>query len=594
MRLKHDKRGVSNVIVVMLSLVLMVIIVGNVVLWSYQMNQLDWEKMQENIDILDVKPIRENWSCNPSDYALKGSTSWLSGDISNLMADDNVYMTFRSYYSGTDTTDFVDNNISNVDSSADKGTHSNFAAQQAGPDLINDTLTEEAGQMVWLWQESTSGYSPTLSYETYQFWSSWTTNSTTSGTVTTIGIYVFANPGNSPQVKLGIYDDSGGSPGNLLGETNTATITGVGWLDLDIIGGGVSISPSTTYHLAHITNIVPTTQWRYRKIASPVSHYRTNRVWPNLFDPAGTTSTSSTYRYGAYRVGYRSNCALDLEVQWTGVDYNEANEELCIYGGTMGSENIGVDVWNGAAWQNLFTDLASGWNNVSVSSYLDSSTFTIRFKDGNESGDTIQDSWNIDATLLHVWSNEYASEVEFTGVSNTEEWSQLNWTVNTAWTIGSVNVTLQLYNYTLDGYPTGGNGYIAYTSDATPNTDENKSQTINANPTDFRNATGYWKIRVRGIKVGVTQFDFKADWIEFKAVKAGGTLFTFKNECSLTCHLVSIWINNSTRHQRCEINLFIDSGDTISYVCNDINLPDKPYRIKVVTERGNVAVFAGD
>ena len=95
---------------------------------------------------------------------------------------------------------------------------------------------------------------------------------------------------------------------------------------------------------------------------------------------------------------------LDLEVQWTNVDYSEANEELCLYGGTMGSENIRVDVWSGGAWQNLFTDLNTGWNNATVSSYLTSSTFTIRFKGSIETGDAIQDSWNIDAALLHVWS----------------------------------------------------------------------------------------------------------------------------------------------------------------------------------------------
>jgi Na+-transporting NADH:ubiquinone oxidoreductase subunit NqrC len=54
-RLKREKRGISTVIVVMLSLVLIVLIVGNVVLWSYQMNQLDIDRMQETITITDVK-----------------------------------------------------------------------------------------------------------------------------------------------------------------------------------------------------------------------------------------------------------------------------------------------------------------------------------------------------------------------------------------------------------------------------------------------------------------------------------------------------------------------------------------------------------
>ncbi|MCK4434652.1 hypothetical protein KAU92_04105, partial [Candidatus Bathyarchaeota archaeon] len=38
--------------------------------------------------------------------------------------------------------DFGDNNTSNVDGVADVGTHSNFTAQQHGPDSIFDTLTE--------------------------------------------------------------------------------------------------------------------------------------------------------------------------------------------------------------------------------------------------------------------------------------------------------------------------------------------------------------------------------------------------------------------------------------------------------------------
>ena len=65
---------------------------------------------------------------------------------------------------------------------------------------------------------------------------------------------------------------------------------------------------------------------------------------------------------------------------------------------------------------------------------------------------------------------EFTSEVEFTGASNTENWTKLVWTVDSAWTTGSVTVTLQLYNYTLNDWSPSGNGYIyyclLYTSDA--------------------------------------------------------------------------------------------------------------------------------
>lgn len=52
LRLKGDKRGLSNIITAVLSLIVITLVVSNVVLWSYQMNQLDWEKGKENVDIL--------------------------------------------------------------------------------------------------------------------------------------------------------------------------------------------------------------------------------------------------------------------------------------------------------------------------------------------------------------------------------------------------------------------------------------------------------------------------------------------------------------------------------------------------------------
>jgi len=112
------------------------------------------------------------------------------------------------------------------------------------------------------------------------------------------------------------------------------------------------------------------------------------------------------------------NYELDLEVQWTNVNYTQENEVLCIYAGSLGSENVLVECRTGAGWHTLFQDLtANNWNNVSVSSYLNSPTFTIRFTGGTEAYDTIQDSWQVDAALLHVWTEggyQLDLEVQFT------------------------------------------------------------------------------------------------------------------------------------------------------------------------------------
>src|SRR3989304_5818919 len=143
--LRRDKRGISNVIVVMLSLVLVVVIVGNVVLWSYQMNQLDWERIQENLNILSAsRATASSWFTaknkfditqgsitggsyqdttaqdeshetfieeanettqvsHPSTYNPLGGTTYVSGTLPDLQTNNGAYMTFRSYASGTVT-----------------------------------------------------------------------------------------------------------------------------------------------------------------------------------------------------------------------------------------------------------------------------------------------------------------------------------------------------------------------------------------------------------------------------------------------------------------------------------------------------------
>jgi PKD repeat protein len=111
---------------------------------------------------------------------------------------------------------------------------------------------------------------------------------------------------------------------------------------------------------------------------------------------------------------------------------------------------------------------------------------------------------------------QYVMEVEFTGSSDINYWSQLVWTIDSAWTISNVTVILQVYNYTLGSYPTSGNGYISYVSIATPNTDETKNQTITKNPTNFRDSSGNWKIKVKGVKSTTTQFNFEADLVRFQ------------------------------------------------------------------------------
>jgi len=95
--------------------------------------------------------------------------------------------------------------------------------------------------------------------------------------------------------------------------------------------------------------------------------------------------------------------ALNLEEQWTNLNFTALHPTLCIKTGSLGSENLAVDVWHAGSWNTVITGLASNdWNNVSVAQYVDSSTFTIRFRGVG----TVQDSWAIDAALLRPESDQ--------------------------------------------------------------------------------------------------------------------------------------------------------------------------------------------
>ncbi len=553
-------------------------------------------------DYLIVRSVATDTSVmyNPSGYATKGYTSMVAGSVLNLTSNDGEYMIFNS--GGSDTEDYVDNNTSDVDSSADKGSHSNFAAQQNGPDSINDTLLEENTEpdLEYVWisdnndyvyklDKSDPGGTEKLSWNSgvsYPFGCEYRIEDGNEyiyivnylGALDADTLIKFHANNGTEVAKWDISGYSGNAYGlawngsrwfiadgsdGLIYQVDPADPTvyersfaylgisvcqGLAWdgsylwavdsgtdkvYQIDVYGNiqaSWDFTPSNPTGIAY--DVSSGHLWVVGSSTQLLYEYYTNGTEVNSWVPPGPSPQGV-----AYALVQNYNYELDLEVQWTDVDFNEPNESLCIYAGTVSAENIRVDVWNGTGWKNLFTALASGWNNVSVSLYLDSSTFTIRFKGSIETGDTLQDAWNIDAVLLHTWANQHTAEVEFTGSSNTHSWKQLNWTIDSAWTTGSVNVTIQLYNYAQGSYPTSGNGYMAHTSSTTANTDETRSQLIISNPQDFRNDTGNWQIRIKGVKDTDIEFNFKADLIEFKPTHPSqivSTEFSFSSMTSST------------------------------------------------------------
>jgi Na+-transporting NADH:ubiquinone oxidoreductase subunit NqrC len=75
---------------------------------------------------------------------------------------------------------------------------------------------------------------------------------------------------------------------------------------------------------------------------------------------------------------------------------------------------------------------------------------------------------------------------------------------------------------------------------------------------------------------------------------SSGTSMDIKNTGPLSLHIVAVWISTSTTHQRYDADLFLNSGESVTYIRADIEFPKDAFVAKVITERGNVAVFSED
>ncbi|MGO8806168.1 MAG: hypothetical protein ACLQO7_06130 [Candidatus Bathyarchaeia archaeon] len=118
--------------------------------------------------------------------------------------------------------------------------------------------------------------------------------------------------------------------------------------------------------------------------------------------PFNINVDSSTFTSGV------ATYALNLEEEWTNLNMTTLlHPALCIDAGTMGSNQVAVDAWNTAtsSWQTLSSGLVSGWNNMSINSYLTSgsTTFTLKF---TKTGDTAQNSWPVASVLIRPESDQ--------------------------------------------------------------------------------------------------------------------------------------------------------------------------------------------
>ena len=116
------------------------------------------------------------------------------------------------------------------------------------------------------------------------------------------------------------------------------------------------------------------------------------------------------------------------------------------------------------------------------------------------------------------WQRQMPSEmtfsVEFLGSSDLGSWTSLIWTINSHFSVAGVTATAQLHNWNSGSYPTGaGDGYM---TTAIGISDVTMTQTINTNPTYFKDASGNWKMKFTGVLATKAYFNWFADVVWLK------------------------------------------------------------------------------
>jgi hypothetical protein len=612
-RLKQDKRGVSNVIVVMLSLVLIVIIVGNVVLWSYQMNQLDWEKMQEDAKITDITSVNSSpWFTVQREYVVD-TGSRTNGTFIDTQAIDDQYERFTEGSNWWNTSYSYKRQITIANNAASTGNVGYSVCV-----TINTASLVSAGKMllsgndlrVVYWSNSNWNELDRevigMNNTSTQVW--FKTQATIEANSSDSNYYIYygdpsagSPPANRNNVYLW-YDDfdradkpditteasysvkTGGGVWSIetdklknvgaAGDPNKLVITGLGNVDDDIDmlvkinAGSFAGGDLSRMGLSCCINTNPSSGSGY----CGLFHQNTNTL--DLLNDLRSWGTQGTYGWSLNTWYYMRFRVLDPASKlgkikvwqvgtsepdiWT-VDGNFGVGTARSYGevGFAGSRTTDTTYFDDILIRyimspepltSLGTEESQGDNRLDIDGAFVIDTFsyplnyiqTVEMQLKFRSSDT-GENWYLKA---YNWTSSTYSDSGFN--------STTGYTPTTEWDYYTVNLTDQWHSYV------------------------------------YGNGTVYAKIVDEGVDGNQSIID-----IDFFAVRLviNGTKFTFQNRGSSTSHLVSLWVTNSTNHLRYDMNTFISSGDSVSYIRDDISLQNTSCIVKVVTERGNIAVF---
>lgn len=499
--LKGDKCGVSNVLVVMLSLVLVTVIVVNVVLWSYQMNQLDWEKTQEKPEITHAGNKSPWFTCN---------TYWKTQGI------DNVCEFFEESSFGHGQTYYLP--VTFVSAGTGSGTTGNptpsYPTSLEADDLILLQVTvRDLTNVPAVPEDFTLLFGP---------------DSSTTGTQ---WIY---------------YKWSNGL------ESGTITVT--------IAGSSCKIARMYAFRNVDKNGLYEGESWTSG----------TTRII-NAPSVAASRANSTAVAF----VFVNDDNAVGSFVGETGGNWVEAVSEFTTTAGSDGCVQLQTATMSNPG------AISGGSYTMSAADPWGVRAFVLKPKKI-----LIQDLYSLHQSFLmdaFTFPVENIKSVEiqilYKASDSLERWFLKAYN----WTAGGETYSSIGFNFTTGHWPST-EGFDFYAVSITSSVLKN-----------YVSSEGALKIQLADEGPDENRTSLYIDFIGVRAL-LDGAFFIFKNSGASPLHIVSIWvidvINNN--HRRYDVDFFVNSGETLTCVMEDVYLSAGNFVVRVVTERGNMAIFVGD
>jgi len=656
--------------------VIIVVIVSNIVLWSYEMNQLDWQKMNEDITITDVtKVTNSSWFVAQSEYTANlGSRT--SGTYPDTQIDDGSFETFReglttfeygyafkssdtrvSTTSGTPINDseavlnisldtdshiFIIYNAGNKDNSAEdqggKGCAINVDGEDKAFSWQSPYAVDNPNSVTVVWAAFLSAGSHTIQgrlfanrpgytvgIDTRQIVAYWfptvvakyvrsTVSVTTTSTTPVDDTEAVLNATSDEDSVVLIFYNAGNQRGSaepLEGKGITINIDGsdIATKEWQSPYSNQDANSATVVYATLLTAGSHTVKGRFFSISGQTTTIDERQLIAFCFP---TDSVTYGFEESTTSVSTASGSPVDDTEAILNTTPTASSDSLIIYtGGNLygvaecrqGKGILvsvdGTDKSNSSSWQaphalNYADSVTSLWSEQLAAG---SHTIQGRFFSNNPGSVTPTVTISHRQLLILAFSTSAANyRLDLNGAFTVDLSTypldyietvevQMRYMAGDAgekWVLKAYNWTSSMYsdsgfNSTAGHTPTTGWDYYAVNL-----TDQWSSYLQD-------NGTVYVKVVDEGTDSARTIIDI--DFLGIR-VKIDGTRFTFKNEGSVTLHMVSLWIINSTLHQHYDMDVVVNSAETYSHIRADISLASGSYTVKVVTERGNKAVYS--